>query len=428
MAGLCADPAPRAGLELSASPEPGWPQWRGPRRDGISHETGLLPQWPEGGPRLLWTSANLGRGYSSPVLSGGRIFLTGDVGEDLLVFALDLEGKRLWQTTNGQAWKDPYPGARACGALRDGRLFHLNAHGRVTCLDPASGRELWAVDIIERFGGKVPTWALGECLLVDGPRVIVTPGGSRGSMAALDARTGATVWTAEPLRLDGSSGPAHERLAGQPGETDPAGYASPVLVQQGKRRLIVSCSLRHSFGVDADTGALLWTRALETRYQVIAATPVLVADGVFVTAPDSTGGKLYRLLATDAGIAPETAWTSPLDTCHGGLVVVGNDLFGSWYRRRRGWACVDTRTGAIRYETADLPMGSVIWAEGRLYCLSQEGEMTLIQPRPDRFEFTGRFRLVSEHEKDVWAHPVILDGRLYLRYHGRLFCYDIRAR
>jgi len=415
-------------VELVASPEPGWPQWRGPRRDGISRETGLLPQWPEGRPTLLWTSTNLGRGYSSPIISGGRIFLTGDVGDDLRIFALDLAGTPLWQATNGQAWKGPYPGARACCALRDGRLFHLNAHGRVACLDPATGRELWAVDIVERFGGKVPTWALGECLLVDGPHVIVTPGGSRALMAALDARTGEAVWTTEPLRMEALPGPAHERVMGKPGETDPAGYASPILLQFADRRLILSCSLRHSFGVDADTGALLWTRPFVTRYHVIAATPVLVGDGVFITAPDSDGGKFYHLRRRESSVHPETVWTSPLDTCHGGLVVAGDALFGSWYRRHRGWACVDARSGVILYETSELAMGSVTHADGRLYCLSQEGEMALIRPTPDRFEFTGRFRLVSDHDKDVWAHPVILDGRLYLRYHDRLFCYDIRAR
>ena len=415
-------------VELVPSPEPGWPQWRGPRRDGISRETGLLPQWPEGGPRLLWTSTNLGRGYSSPILSGGRLFLTGDVGTELRIFALDLGGRPLWQATNGQAWKGPYPGARACCALRDGRLFHLNAHGRVACLDPATGRELWAVNVIERFGGKVPTWALGECLLVDGPRVIVTPGGSRALMAALEAKSGQPVWATEPLRMEQSPGPAQERVAGKAGETDPAGYASPILMQVADRRLIVSCSLRHSFGVDADTGRLLWTRPLVTRYQVIAATPVRVGDGVFVTAPDSDGGKFYRLRRSDSAVHPETVWTTALDTCHGGLVFAGDVLFGSWYRRHRGWACVDARTGSIRYETSELAMGSVTYADGRLYYLSQEGEMALIRPTHDHFEFTGRFRLVSDHEKDVWAHPVILDGRLYLRYHDRLFCYNLRAR
>ncbi len=423
----CAESATTPAVELIASPEPGWPQWRGPRRDGVSRETGLLPQWPEGGPRLLWCATNLGRGYSSPIISGGRIFLTGDVGNDLRVFALDLAGKLRWQVTNGLAWKGPYPGARACCALRDGRLFDLNAHGRVVALDPATGRELWALNLLERFGGKIPTWALAECLLVDGPRVIVTPGGDRALMAALDTRTGHPVWTTEPLRLGPGTEPTQERAPGKPGETDPAGYVSPVLVRLGNRRMIVSCSYRHSFGVDADTGALLWTRPMLTRYQVIAATPTLAEGGLFITAPDVDAGKLYRPRLRGSAVEVETVWTSPLDTCHGGVVCVGDALFGSWYRNRRGWAAVDARTGEVRYETSETAMGSAIHADGRLYCLSQEGEMALLRPTADHFEFTGRFQVVSDHDKDVWSHPVILDGRLYLRYHERLFCYDIQA-
>ena len=185
---------------LIASPEPGWSQWRGPRRDGISDEKGLLPSWPVGGPATLWKTEGLGMGWSSPIIVGERIYLTGDVGDDLVVFALDRKGKIQWQAKNGRAWKGPYPGARACCAWSEGRLYHLNAHGRLACLDAGSGQELWAVDVLERFGGRNITWAVSECLLVDGPRVIVTPGGTKALMAALDKRTGATIWTTDPAR------------------------------------------------------------------------------------------------------------------------------------------------------------------------------------------------------------------------------------
>ncbi|MBE3070378.1 MAG: PQQ-like beta-propeller repeat protein, partial [Planctomycetes bacterium] len=147
---------------LIASPEAGWPQWRGPRRDGVSLETGLLQAWPEGGPRLLWTASGLGRGWSSPIITGGRIYITGEVGDDLRIFALDLEGKKVWDVANGAAWKDPHPGARATCAYSDGRLYHMNAHGRVACLDAADGREVWAADVLERFAGRQLTWALSE--------------------------------------------------------------------------------------------------------------------------------------------------------------------------------------------------------------------------------------------------------------------------
>lgn len=413
---------------LVASPEPGWPQWRGPRRDGICDETALLQQWPELGPELLWKTSGLGRGYSAPIISGSRIYLAGDVGDELHVFALDLQGRRVWESKNGKSWKEPYPGARSSCTYSEGLLYHLNAHGRVACLNADTGRELWAVDVLERFDGKTLTWGLGENLLVDGPRVIVTAGGTKALMVALNKKTGAVVWASEPLRLGPSGQPAQERLKDPAGEIDNTSYASPILFEFSGRRHLVNCSLRHVFGVDADTGQLLWTRPFPTRYSVIAATPTLVGDAVFITAPDTEGGKLFRLLPETSPARVETLWTTSLDTCYGCLVHVDGALYGSWYRRGKGWACLDAQTGKVRYQTKDLAMGPVLYADGRLYCLSQEGEMTLIKPTPQGFEFTGRFRLVPDRTSDAWTHPVILDRRLYLRYHETLFCYDIRAR
>jgi outer membrane protein assembly factor BamB len=178
---------------LVASPEADWPQWRGKYRDGISDETGLLQSWPEGGPRLLWKTSGLGKGWSSPIIVGGTIYITGDVGDACTVFAFDLDGKPRWQAANGAAWRGSYPGARAACAYSEGRLYHMNAHGRVACLEAATGKELWAVNVLETFEAKNITWAMAECLLVDGPRLVVTPGGKKAMMAALDKITGKTV-------------------------------------------------------------------------------------------------------------------------------------------------------------------------------------------------------------------------------------------
>lgn len=405
-----------------------WPQWRGPQRDGICNDKELLQQWPEDGPALLWKSGDLGRGYSAPIFVGDRIFLAGDVGEELHIFALDRSGKLLWKAQNGRSWKHPYPGARSSCAYSEGRIYHLNAHGRVVCLEAETGRELWSVNLLDRFGGKVIHWGFSECLLVDGPRLIVTPGGTKALMAALDKKTGETVWASEPLLLGATDDPAHQRLAEPAGEADNASYASPILFQLGDRRMLVNCSLRHAFGVDADTGKLLWTRPLVTRYSVIAATPVLVGrDSVFVTAPDGEGGTLYRLHNEGTGVRVETVWKTDLDTCQGGLVYVDGTLFGSRYRARKEWAGLDARTGAVRHTLKDFAKGSVLHADGRLYCLSEEGEVALLKPVPDGFDVAGRFRLVPDRKSDAWTHPVIVDGRLYLRYQETLYCYDVRT-
>ncbi len=414
---------------LEASPEPGWPQWRGPRRDAICDETGLLKSWPEGGPKLLWKTSDLGRGYCAPVITGGRIYLAGDVADQLRIFALNLDGRRVGQSSNGKAWQTPYPGARAVCAYRDGRLYQLNAHGRLACLDAASGTELWAVNVVEEFGGRVNTWAYSECVLVDGARVIVTPGGTRALMAALDARSGRTVWATEPLRFGKPPEPSHERVTEPEGEADSASYASPILFTLGGRRQLVNCSQQHVFGVDAGNGKLLWTRPLRTRYQVVVSTPLLVEDGVFVTAPDTEDARLYRLMSNTTGVNAQARWSTPLDTCHGGVVLKDGAIFGSWYRRRsKGFACVNARDGTVRYELTTVPKGSILYADERLYCLCEDGEMILLRPAADHFEFTGRFRLVPERTSDAWTHPVILDRKLYLRYHDTLYCYDVAAR
>jgi outer membrane protein assembly factor BamB len=412
--------------ELAVAPDPGWPQWRGPRRDGICTETGLLQSWPAEGPSLLWKTSGLGQGYSAPILTGGALYLAGDVGEHLVLFALDQQGRRLWTATNGASWKSPYPGARSSCTFAQGRLLHLNAHARIACYEEATGRELWAVDLQDRFGSRKITWATSECVLVDGQRVIVTVGGSKALVAALDLGTGKTVWTTPSLLLGPAPSPAQQRVKEPAGEADPPSYTSPILFTLGGRRHLVGCSQRHVFGVDPDSGRLLWTRPLQTRYHVVAMTPVLVDDAVFMTAPDTEDARLYRLNVAADSVDVAEVWSTKLDTCHGGVVRLGDALYGSWYRAGKGWACLDAKTGAVRYQTDALAKGSILYADKRLYVLSEEGEMALLRPTESAFEFEGKFRLVPERKNDVWTHPVILDGRLYLRYHDTLFCYDIR--
>jgi len=394
--------------KLIASKEPGWPQWRGPRRDGISDEKGLLPSWPEGGPKLLWKAGDLGRGWSSPIVTGGSIFITGDVGDELKLYALDLEGRPTWTAANGKAWTGQYPGARSSFAFSEGSLYLMNSHGRVVCLDAATGKETWTVDALQRFEGVNILWGLAECLLVDGPRVIVTPGGKKASMAALDKKTGATVWTTEPI------------------EKNDAGYASPILFELHGRRQLVNYSSRQIFGVDADTGRLLWKRPRPSEYIALCFTPVFCGDGVFVTTPGKNGGTRYRLGARDGQV--DALWDNKLDTLQGGAVLVDGRLYGSGYEGFKGWGAVDLGTGEPAVTTRELASGSVIAADGRLYCFSERGEMALVKPTPTAFEFTGRFTLPGESKKDAWAQPVICDGRLYLRYHETLYCYDVRAR
>ncbi len=389
------------------SPEPGWPQWRGRGRDAVSAEKGLLQAWPEGGPKLLWKAESLGRGWSSPVIAEGRIYITGDVGEECLVYAFDPDGRLIWKRANGRCWKNPYPGARASLAYSEGRLYHMNAHGRVVCLEPSNGRELWAVDILERFEGRKPTWAMSECLLVDGARVVVTPGGRKALLAGLDKKTGETVWTSEPLVGDSVS------------------YASPVMIRRGGRRLLLSCSSAHGFAVDAETGKLLWKVPMKTPYDVNVNAPAYQGGQVHFATPHAETGA-FRL--SQDGTAVDPAWTTPLDTCTGGFLLVDGVLYAGGYRKFRHWVGLDWKTGEIRCDLRELTTGSAVWADGRLYCMAEDGRAALVRPASEGFTIAGQFRLTPKRVNDAWAHPVLLDGRLYLRYHGTLSCYDVRAR
>jgi outer membrane protein assembly factor BamB len=402
---------------LIASPEPDWPQWRGPRRDGISDEKDLLSSWPEDGPELLWKIDGLGKGWSCPIIVGQRIYITGDLGDDLVIFALNRSGAVQWKVKNGRAWKGPYPGARACCVYSEGRLYNMNAHGRVVCLDAASGRELWAVNILERFDSKNITWALSECLLVDGRNLIVTPGGKKALMAALDKQTGRTVWTTEPLGDEHTS------------------HCSPILFRYAGRRLITSCSSAHGFGVDADTGKLLWTVPLKNPHGVNVSTPVYGSGSVYYVTPYAEMGRAYHLIPSGQSIIAKHIWTSGLDTVTGGAVLVDGMLYSAGYRESKWWFGLDWQTGSIKYELKDFTTGAAIYADGRLYCLDESGSVGLLslgflteKTGYDGLQIAGRFALVAEKVRDAWTHPVLQDGRLYLRYHDTLFCYNVKQR
>ena len=400
---------------LISSPEPDWPQWRGPRRDGISNEKKLLSSWPDSGPKLLWKIDGLGKGWSCPIIVAQRLYITGDVGDDLVIFAIDRSGTVQWKVKNGRAWKNPYPGARACCVFSEGRLYNMNAHGRVVCLDAASGKELWAVNILERFDAKNITWALSECLLVDGQNVIVTPGGKKALMAALDKHDGRTVWTTEPLGDDRAS------------------HSSPILLRYAGRRLITSCSSAHGFGVDADTGKLLWTVPLKNPHGVNASTPIYGSGSVYYVTPYAEMGRAYRLVIDSETVTAEYLWASGLDTVTGSAVLVGSatgngTLFAAGYRESKWWFGLDWQTGETKYELKDFTTGSAIYADGRLYCLDEKGSAGLLKFGPDGLQIAGRFALVAGKVRDAWTHPVLHDGRLYLRYHDTLFCYDVKQR
>lgn len=397
---------PAASLVRSAAPD--WPQWRGPQRDGVCAETGLLPSWPEDGPKRLWTASGLGNGYSSPIVVGDTIYITGDQGDDLVVSAWALDGSRRWRTLNGKAWNRSYPGARAACTYDDGKLYHLNAHGRLACLAAATGAEVWAVDTLKRFKAENIMWGICESVLVHGDRVFVTPAGEGGLMAALDKRSGATVWVTPPL--------PEER----------AGYGSPILLAANGRQLVVNSGPRYAFAVDTQSGKLCWHVPQVDPKNTVTSTPVLAGAGDMLICTNSS--REYGVLVGlrfDARRA-EKAWVREVSISHGGLVCNGGALVGSSKRGEiKGWVAINPATGKAT-RTGDLPGGAAIYADKRFYCLSESGTMTLQELTGEGFKTAGRFAFATK--RDVWAHPVICKGKLYLRCHDELSCYDIRAK
>jgi len=409
----------------AADAAPHWPQFRGPTRDGISTETGLLQTWPEGGPKQIWQVGGLGRGYSSPIIVDGMLYITGDVGEDLVIFAFDLDGKPKWKAKNGRSWKQSYPGCRASCTWNDGRLYHMNAHGRVVCLDPKTGAEQWVVNVLERFEAPNIKWGISECLLIDGDRVIVSPGGKKALIAALDKKTGETVWASKPLRFTRTHRFGGKEVDPPQPDIDKAGYASPSLLEVGGRRLIMGCSARHLFCADAETGDIVWKKGVYVRWEVIASIPTICGSSVFFTVPDAFGGMLWHVKANANNITFEPAWQTALDSCHGAMTLVDGRLYGAGHKQLKEWGCIDVATGKMLYTRSDLAKGCSAYADGRLYMLSEKGIMELVEPTDAGFETRGTFRLAQPRQSDVWPHPVICGGRLYLRYHDTLRCYDI---
>jgi outer membrane protein assembly factor BamB len=399
---LIAEETPTVTLVRSDAPD--WPQWRGPHRNGICEEEGLLGEWPDDGPTQEWAVSGIGRGYASPIVVGDTIYIPGDEDEKLLISAISLQGKLRWQTNNGAVWTRSHPGARAACCYDDGKLYHMNAHGRLACLDAAGGAELWAVNMLDRFEAKNITWGISESVLVDGDLVFVTPAGAKALMAALDKSTGETVWAADPLTGEQAS------------------YSSPVLLDVGEKRLLVNSGSHHAFAVDARSGEVVWRIRHLDPDRTITTTPILTSNGVvFTNASRNFGG----VFSVGSGVQiGERLWSADLKISHGGAVCVGDSIVGMSGRGIvNGWVRIDSATGEAR-ALNDHPAGSLIYADNRFYCLTERGTMTLQKLDRDGFTEMGSFQLAEG--KDVWAHPVIGKGRLLLRYHDTLFCYRIR--
>lgn len=385
-----------------------WPQFHGPNRDNMSTESGLLKRWPAEGPKLLWKSAECGRGYSGVAIANGLIFTAGDFGDEERVLALDLNGRLLWQMPNGASWTGPYPGARTTPTHDHGFVYQMNAHGKLTAFEAATGKVVWSVDLRERFGAKHGTWGLAENVAVEGNRVFCTPGGPKALLAALDKRTGRTLWVNTEL-------------------PEVAAYSSPILVTHGGRRQLITLTQRSIVSVDPGNGKLLWSHPHETPNDQNV-NMALYRDGYVFTASGHSGGARVVKISADNRSATEVWHRRDLDNCHGSVMLLGDRLYGSACRSGgKGFFCADFQTGEVkgREKFGKLSLTS---AEGLIYGLGNTGKMYLLSPRAEGFDIVSQFDAPHGTGKDeFWAHPVVCGGRLYIRHSDTLLAYDIRA-
>lgn len=405
-------------LALSTLPAWGadWPQWRGPERTGISKETGLLKEWPAAGPRLVWQTKDLGAGYSTPAVAGGKLFLLSNRGpENELVQALNAtDGSRIWETRIGKIGKPDqqpsYPGTRSTPTVEGNRVYVLGSDGDLASLDAASGKVIWQKNVRTEFGGKSGIWAYSESPLIDGDVLVCTPGGPEATLLAVNKRTGDVIWK--------SALPGGEEAA----------YASPIVVQAGGIKQYVQFLQKGVVGVDAKTGRLLW-RYDQTAQNSPANIPTPVErNGMIYTATGRGGGGLVRLKIDGGAVTPEAVYYDrQLPTSIGGSVLVGDYLYGT---NNGGLMCVEFATGKVKWQERGIGAASVSYADGRLYLHGENGQVALVEPSPEGYREKGRITPPDQPDRGpgkAWTYPVIANGRLYIRDLGMLWAYDIKS-
>ena len=391
-------------------------EWREENRTGNSAETGLLKSWPANGPELIWSNLDLARGYSSVTFGNNKIYTTGNIGNDDVLYALDMNGKILWQTVFGRAWTASNPESRATPTVEDTRVYCTSGSGDLACIDGNTGKIVWTYKASEIHKGTYGSWGIAESMLIDGNKVYYSPGGPETMTIALDKTKGTLLWKSASL-------------------DDKPGYVSPILVSYGGKKMIINVSLGHAFAVDASNGEILWKIELEGRtggrWDLIKCVTPLFSNGrVYVTGGYDTGGVMIEI-AKD-GKSAKVVWTDKvLDVHHGGVVLVNGYIYGSnWINNGNGdWCCIDWNTGKKMWEEHWNNKGSIISADGMLYIYEEKtGNVGLLKPNPEKFDLVSSFKITQGAAGPYWAHPVIKNGILYLRHSNALMAYNIKAK
>jgi outer membrane protein assembly factor BamB len=380
-----------------------WPQWRGPDRDGISSETGLLKAWPEGGPPLVWKTTDVGEGFASLAVAGGRVFTQGQKAGYQILMALDEKtGELLWQQFNGKTYRNRRGnGPRGTPTVDGDTVYALSSEGNLVAVEAATGKKLWETNLLKRFNTRNIGWGISESPLVDGQRLIVNAGGDGASVVALDKKNGNVLWKSQ---------------------SDEAGYSSAMVTEAGGLRQYVLLTGEAAIGVLAKNGELLWRYKRVSNRTANVATPIVRDNYVFVSSDYGTGAALLELKANGGAVsADEVYFTRDMKNHYSTCVLIGDYLYGY---SSRALTCMNFKTGEVVWKDRAVGKGQIIAADGQLYLFSEDGLAGLAEATPEGYRGKGLFRIDSG-DYPTWALPVVANGRLYLREQGNLYCYNI---
>jgi outer membrane protein assembly factor BamB len=396
--------------ETAAKPAE-WNQWRGPNRDALSPDTGLLKQWPAEGPSLVWKATGLGGGFSGVSFWGDRVFTMGDQsdGSDLISFNR-VDGKKIWSAAVGKAGgNDPQrPGPRCTPATDGTWVIALGQFGDLVCVEAATGKERWRKNLVTDFGGRMPKWNYSESPLLDGDRVLCMPGSPEGTLMAFNKATGAVLWQCKEL-------------------TDPACYTSVITAEIGGVRQYILMTASCVAGVAPTDGKLLWRAERPGKVAVIP-SPVYRDNMVFVTSGYGSGCNAFRITASDGNVKAEQVYANAkLGNHHGGAILVGDYVYSSI--EPGNLMCIEFKTGKVVWQNPSVGKASLGYADGHLIVRSEKdkGTVALVEATPEGYKEKGRFDQPDRSDKNSWPHPVIAGGRLYLRDQDVLLCYELKA-
>ena len=370
-----------------------------------------MQEWPEGGPKVAWKADNVGKAYATVSVADGRVFTQGNVNDEGRIQCYnEKNGDLIWSVrppretkafTHGRG-----DGPRGTPTVDGANVYCEGGDGSLTCLKADSGEVVWSAHLAQDFGGKRPGWGYSESPLVDGEKLIVTPGGKQGAIAALNKLTGEVIWKSTDV-------------------TDPAHYSSPIAADIEGVHQIIQFTRERIVGVDAKDGRLLWDYSKSANGTANVATPIVKDNYVFSSSAYGTGGGLVKITRKGSDFtAEEVYFQKPMANHHGGIVRVGDYMYGFG---SGGLICMEFLTGEIAWRNRSVGKGSLCYADGQLYCFGEKNQMALVDANPKEYVEHGRFD-TPDSGKPTWAHPVVANGRLYLRDQDTLTAYDIRRK